>query len=141
MILSTGGIAHLITAIQKSQNHNDSEATQAGVKAIHNLLTHRNPLVKLLIAELGHLDTIMTIVRQMYQTVMKSAAQEVGRTERSVTTRKRNEVIRPAIVAGIELLEVIAGAKAPSQNKRQLIEQTSFLSFCNRMVLLSIDKP
>ena len=54
----------------------------------------------------------------MYQTVMKSAAQEVGRTERSITTRKRNEAIRPAIVDGIDLIETIAGAKAPSQNKR-----------------------
>ena len=114
MILSTGGISHLITAIQKSQNHNDSDATQAGIKAMHNLLTHRNPLVKILVAELGHLDIIMTIVRQMYQTVMKSAAQEVGRTERSLNTRKRNEAIRPAIVAGIELVDMIAGAKAPS---------------------------
>ena len=104
-------------------------------------MTLRNPLVKLLVAELGYLDTLMTILRQMYQTVMKSAAQEVGRTERSITTRKRNEAIRPAIVAGIDLIEAIAGAKAPSQNKRQLIESTSFLSFCNRMVLLSIDKP
>ena len=45
---------------------------------------------------------------------MKSAAQEVGRTERSLNTKKRNEAIRPAIVAGIELIDMIAGAKAPS---------------------------
>ena len=72
---------------------------------------------------------------------MKSAAQEVGRTERAKSTKRRNESLRSAILAGMELLDAISGNGSPSQNKLKLLESTGFLSFCNRMVLLSIEKP
>ena len=111
------------------------------MKALLNLLGYRNPMVKLLAAELGYLDICMMIVRQMYQTVMKSAAQEVGRTDRAKSTKRRNDSLRLAILSGMDLLDTISGVSSPSQNKLKLIESTGFLSFCNRMVLLSVEKP
>ena len=141
MILSSGGMSHLVGAIQKSFNLNDSESAQFGMKALLNLLGYRNPMVKLLAAELGYLDIFMMIIRQMYQTVMKSAAQEVGRTDRAQTTKRRNESLRSAILAGMDLLDAVSGTSSPSQNKLKLLESTGFLPFCNRMVLLSVEKP
>ena len=114
MILSSGGMSHLVGAIQKSFNLNDSESAQYGMKALLNLLGYRNPMVKILAAELGYLDIVMMIVRQMHQTVMKSAAQEVGRTERAKPTKRRNESLRSAILAGLELLDAISGTGSPS---------------------------
>jgi len=141
MILSTGGMSHLVGAIQKSFNLNDPESAMFGMKALLNLLGYRNPMVKILAAELGYLDIIMIIIRQMYQTVMKSAAQEVGRTDRSKLTKRRNESLRAAIMAGMDVIDAISGAGSPSQNKLKLLESTGFLSFCNRMVLMSVEKP
>ena len=112
-----------------------------GFKAFINLAKYRAPILKILTVELGYLDIIFQLCRQMYQTVVKSTAQEVGRSEKANATKKRNALLRQSIEVCLGLLDSVAGKYGPSRNKVSLVNETGFLPFINRIVLLSVDKP
>jgi len=141
IILQTGGLSHLVCAVQKTYNANDFESMHYGMKAFINLVKYRAPIVKILTVELGYLDIVFQLCRQMYQTVVKSTAQEVGRSEKAQTTKRRNDVLRESIGICLGLLDSVAGKYGPSRNKESLMSETGFLPYVNRMVLLSVDKP
>ena len=91
MIMLSGGMSHIIFAIQKTYNSNELDSMLYGLKALLNLVKYNNPLVKILAAENGYLDTLTQLGRQMYQTVIKSTAQEQGRSDKAKLTKKRND--------------------------------------------------
>ena len=74
IILRTGGLSHLVCAVQKTYISNDFESMHYGFKAFINLAKYRAPILKILTVELGYLDIIFQLCRQMYQTVVKSTA-------------------------------------------------------------------
>ncbi len=57
-ILRTGGLSHLVCAIQKTYNTNDFESMHFGLKAFQNLVKYRAPVVKILSMELGYLEIV-----------------------------------------------------------------------------------
>lgn len=141
IILATGGLSHLVCAVQKSYNSNDFDSMHYGMKAFINLVKFRPPVVKILTVELGYLDIVFQLCRQMYQTVVKSTAQEVGRSDKAKATKRRNDVLRDSISICLALLDSVSGKHGTSKNKESLVNDTGFLPFVNRMVLLSVDKP
>ena len=74
MIMQTGGLSHLVCAVQKTYNSNDFESMHFGMKAFQNLVKFRSPIVKILTVDLGYLEIVFQLCRQMYQTVVKSTA-------------------------------------------------------------------
>lgn len=91
--------------------------------------------------ELGYLEIIFQLCRQIYQTVVKSTAQEVGRTEKGRVIKRRNDTLRSTIGICLGILDSVAGKQGPAVNKDSLVTESGFLSFLNRMILLSVDKP
>ena len=140
-ILQTGGLSHLVCAVQKTYNSNDFESMHFGMKALLNLAKYRAPIVKICVMELGYLEIIFQLCRQMYQTVVKSTAQEVGKSEKSKSMKRRNDLLRQTIIVCLGVLDSVAGRQGPPKNKEVLIAESGFLSFLNRMILLSVDKP
>ena len=97
--------------------------------------------MKILSVDLGYLDIVFQLCRQMYQTVVKSTAQEGGRSQKAQSTKKRNDLLRLTINISLSLLDSVAGSQGPTCNKESLLNEVGFLPFVNRMVLLSVDKP
>lgn len=141
IILQTGGLSHLVCAVQKTYNANDFESMHFGMKAFQNLVKFRSPIVKILTVDLGYLEIVFQLCRQMYQTVVKSTAQEIGRSDKAKSTKKRNDLLRLTVSICLGLLDSVAGSQGSSTNKENLLGEAGFLSFINRMILLSVDKP
>ena len=77
----------------------------------------------------------------MYQTAVRSTAQEGGRTDKARSIKKRNDMLRLSIGVSLVLLDSVAGSQGPTRNKESLLSEAGFLPFVNRMILLSVDKP
>ena len=97
--------------------------------------------MKILTIDLGYLEIIFQLCRQIYQTVVKSTAQEVGKSDKARATKRRNDLLRLTMSASLGLLDQVAGSQGPNVAKESLIGDAGFLPFVNRMILLSVDKP
>jgi hypothetical protein len=71
LICSTGGIAHVMTALQKSFALDQFETTSYLIKTLANLANYRNPIVKKLYIELGYLEIALELVRLMFVSLVK----------------------------------------------------------------------
>lgn len=59
LIVSTGGLSHIMAAMQKSFALNDIDTTNYSLKALTNLTNYRNPILKLLVVEMGYLEIVI----------------------------------------------------------------------------------
>jgi len=50
-------------------------------------------------------------------------------------------MLRLSIGVCLAVLDSVAGKQGPAVNKESLVSESGFLSFVNRMILLSVDKP
>lgn len=76
LICSTGGIAHIMTALQKSFALDQFETTCYLIKALTNLANYRAPIIKHLLVEQGHLEIALELIRLMFVTLVKHTADE-----------------------------------------------------------------
>ena len=143
LLLMTGGLSHLMGALQKTFAQDDIETTVYCLKALTNFITHRTPVVKILVVELQYIDIVLDQIKLMFQNLLKYSADEVGTTTKAINVKKRNNYLRLAITAGLDTIKSTIGggingsasnSGGVSQNKIALVEKTKFLVISNKIV-------
>lgn len=86
----------------------------------------------------------------MFLNLLKYSADEVGQNAKAINTKKRNNQLRIAISAGLDIIKSAIGAGingsafnsgGVSQNKIALVEKTKFLVISNKIIEQSLEKP
>jgi uncharacterized protein (UPF0212 family) len=109
------------------------------IKALTNLANYRSPIIKQLLIELGYLEIALELVRLMFVTLVKH-------TDDTAESSSKIESVKQAIEAGIDLIKVVIGAESipsagVSQNKIYIVEKTTFLLTCSKILQLALQRP